>query len=149
MFVCSVIFEKKNSKHLNGTVGANGGTPINLPDQVNDPSNEDIMSSINQLRQLVYAEKNSYMFLWHAILLSIAALKLETSSFAFATSMKTISTYWSTKDAAAINLFVEKNKTVFLQSAGAYFLFLHISKGLGRPPKQLEVGASSIAAAIP
>ena len=57
VFVCSVIFEKKNSKHLNGTVGANGGTPINLPDQVDDPSNEDMMSSINQLRQLVYAEK--------------------------------------------------------------------------------------------
>jgi hypothetical protein len=63
------------------------------------------------------------MFLWHAILLSIAGLKLETSSFAFATSMKTISTCWSTKDAAAINLFVEKNKNVFLQSARAYFLF--------------------------
>lgn len=62
MLVCSVIFEKKNSKHLNGTVGANGGTPISLPDQVDDPSNEYVMSSINQLRQLVYAEKNSYMF---------------------------------------------------------------------------------------
>ena len=146
MLVCSVIFEKKNSKHLNGTVGANGGTPINLPDQVDD--HEDVMSSINQLRQLVYAEKNSYMFLWHAILLSIAGLKLETSSFAFATSMKTISTCWSTKDAEAINLFVEKNKNLFLQSARAYFLFCTYRR-VRTTPKQLEVGALSIAAAIP
>lgn len=114
---------------------------------MNDPSNEEMTSSINQLRQLVYAEKNSYMFLWYAILLSIAGLKLETSSFAFATSMKTISTCWNTKDAAAINLF-KKNKNVFLQSAGVYFLFCTYRR-VRKTPKQLEVGALSIAAAIP